>query len=136
MVVLILFEGLISNSSKLFLKKEKLTLLYRSKKHLDFIRNQTCIISYVEDVQACHIRILSDGGVGLKPSDFEIPMSYKYHRLQHDIGELNFYKKFCINPYEIALYYAKFSPCKRITEDHIKYLIGRKELYARLHQIK
>jgi len=108
--------------------------MYRSAKHLNFIRKQTCIISGQDDVQACHIRVLSDGGVGLKPSDFTIPMHYQFHKMQHDLGEIKFYARFGINPYEKSLYYAKLSPCKKITQDHLDYLKERKNLYARLYQ--
>ncbi len=108
--------------------------MYRSIKHINFIRQQPCCISGQEDVQACHIRVLSDAGISLKPSDFVIPMSYEYHRMQHDIGEIRFYQKFGINPYDLSLYYAKISPCKKITMKHLDYLEERKKIYARLYQ--
>tara|TARA_R100001463_G_scaffold54461_1_gene105516 strand:- start:837 stop:1166 length:330 start_codon:yes stop_codon:yes gene_type:complete len=108
--------------------------MYRSKKHLEFIRKQPCIISEQMGSQACHIRVLSDAGIGLKPSDFAIPMTYHFHRMSHDIGEIRFFQKFSINPYEIALYYAKLSLCKKITQEHLEYLKERKSIYERLHQ--
>ena len=107
--------------------------MYRSIKHLNFIRKQPCIISDQFDCQACHIRILSDGGTGLKPSDFAIPMIYQYHRLSHDMGEISFFTKFKINPYEIALFYAKQSPCNKITKHHIDYLKERISIYEGLY---
>ena len=130
--------------------------MYRSIKHLNFIRKQPCIISDQLDSQACHIRILSDAGVGLKPSDFAIPMTYYYHRMSHGIDLLSnkkFYskwtrkihswinierkkvfKKFNINPYDFAIFYAKNSPCKKITREHLEYLNERKSIYERLYK--
>lgn len=108
--------------------------MYRSIKHLNFIRKQPCIISDQLDSQACHIRILSDAGVGLKPSDFAIPMIYYYHRMSHDLGEIRFFQKFNINPYDFAIFYAKNSPCKKITREHLEYLNERKSIYERLYK--
>lgn len=107
--------------------------MYRSKKHLDFIRKQPCIISDQHDSQACHIRVLSDAGIGLKPSDFAIPMIYHYHRMSHDLGEVRFFQKFKINPYELALFYAKKSPCNKITKEHLEYLKERISIYEGLY---
>tara|TARA_R110000824_G_C15104432_1_gene666564 strand:- start:468 stop:803 length:336 start_codon:yes stop_codon:yes gene_type:complete len=109
--------------------------MYRSIKHLNYIRKKACLISQQYESQACHIRILSDGGTGLKPSDYcVLPFNYYYHKMQTDIGELTFYKKFNINPYEFAIFYAINSPCKKITKEHIEYLKERKSVYERLHQ--
>lgn len=46
------------------------------------------------DIEAAHVRIGTDGGVGQKPSDcFCLPLCSEHHRRQHQIGERSFEKE-------------------------------------------
>lgn len=65
----------------------------RSSKHLNFIRKLPCVVCGTkENVQACHIRIGGNGGMGLKPDDsLTIPMCHLHHTCQHNKGELSFW---------------------------------------------
>lgn len=110
--------------------------IIRSTKHLNYIRSQPCMIGQMAGSQACHIRILTDGGTGIKPSDFYIlPMEYRYHKISHDIGEARFYKEWQINPFIYAQMYVKMSPCNKVNNEAvIKQLEERAETYARIYQ--
>lgn len=118
------------------------TLLYfmkniiRSPKHLNYIRSLPCYISEQEPSQACHIRILSDGGTGLKPSDYyTLPFIHQYHKMQTDIGEQTFYAKFNINPFTLAKDLVIMSPCKKVNNEVvIKQLEERAKTYARIYK--
>ena len=46
-------------------------------------------------VQAHHIRLGTDGGIGLKPSDYyTIPLCVTHHKEVHDKGEFSTYNKY------------------------------------------
>lgn len=94
-------------------KKEKMGLrdsaIIRSRQHLVFVRSFVCSImdknGHVCDgkVEAAHVRTLTDGGTGLKPSDcFSIPLCSAAHREQHQIGESAFETKYQIKMRAIA----------------------------------
>tara|TARA_B100000424_G_scaffold100984_1_gene75821 strand:+ start:1456 stop:1794 length:339 start_codon:yes stop_codon:yes gene_type:complete len=110
--------------------------MIRSAKHLNFVRSLTCFISEQTPSQACHIRILTDGGTGMKPSDcFVLPFTYHYHKMQSDIGEINFYKKFNINPFNVAKSIIMLSNCKQINNTEvIKLMEERSKTYERIYQ--
>jgi hypothetical protein len=82
--------------------------MIRSKKHLDFIRSLECVICSAPNPQAAHLRIRTDGGTGLKPSDcYTTPLCAWCHRHQHDHGEKTFWagwepKKLCLALYEVS----------------------------------
>ena len=110
--------------------------IIKSTKHLNFIRSLPCYISEQTPSQACHIRILSDGGTGLKPSDYyTLPFIHQYHKMQTDIGEQTFYNKFNINPFTLAKELVIISPCKKVNNDAvIKQLEERAKTYARIYK--
>jgi hypothetical protein len=110
--------------------------IIRSVKHLNYIRSLPCYISNQEPSQACHIRILSDGGTGLKPSDYyTLPFIHQYHKMQTDIGEQSFYALFNINPFTYAKDLVIMSPCKKVNNDAvIKQLEERAKTYARIYK--
>jgi len=110
--------------------------IIRSTKHLNFIRSLPCYISEQTPSQACHIRILSDGGTGLKPSDcFVLPFIYQYHKMQTDLGEQSFYKKFNINPFTLAKELVIISPCRKVNNPEVLHLLDiRAKTYARIYQ--
>jgi len=85
--------------------------IIRSVKHLNFIRSLPCYISEQEPSQACHIRILSDGGTGLKPSDY------------------------LTLPFTLAKELVIISPCKKVNNEVvIKQLEERAKTYARIYK--
>lgn len=82
--------------------------------HLRYIRLCRCC---VEDafcdgrIEAAHVRIGSDGGTGLKPSDcYAVPLCQEHHRLQHKIGERRFWGMRKMDPHLVAESYWKLSP--------------------------
>ena len=71
---------------------------FRSRKYLDWIAQQPCIISRHKPNDRedwndpCHF------GFGAKPDDTRaIPMRHKYHVEQHQIGEKTFAEKYNID---------------------------------------
>ena len=65
----------------------------RSDKHLKFIRSLPCCVCRAKPPsEAAHIRLGSDGGMGLKPSDkFTVPLCHMCHSRQHQTGERTFW---------------------------------------------
>jgi hypothetical protein len=68
----------------------------RSKKHLSFIASLPCVFGNGYqcggDICAAHIRIGTNGGTALKPSDdFTVPLCFNHHQLQHSFGERKFW---------------------------------------------
>lgn len=60
----------------------------------------------MQNIQAAHIRVNSDGGMGQKPSDNRVlPLCHDCHALQHRIGEIKFWGGFegVVNAIELAL---------------------------------
>lgn len=109
--------------------------IIRSAKHLNFIRKQPCIITG-QKTQACHIRILTDGGTSIKPSDyFCIGLHKDLHRQQHYLGEISFYQKWSINPFKIAKNLVIMSDCKKVNNSMIIHLLDeRAKTYGRIYQ--
>lgn len=89
---------------------------FRSEKHLAWIRNQPSAASNESmGVEACHVRTGTDGGAGVKPSDFfALPLTLFEHRQQHSMSELAFWGRHDVrDPVALALVYAMRSPCER-----------------------
>lgn len=71
---------------------------FRSPDHLAWVRTQNCCFALIDhgqcggEVEAAHVRIGTDGGTGVKPSDFFVtPQCQKHHKLSHMIGERSFW---------------------------------------------
>lgn len=65
---------------------------FRSPKHLRFIRSLPCLICFSSASEAAHIRMFTDGGASLKPSDnYTVPLCHRDHLRQHNVGELTFW---------------------------------------------
>lgn len=63
--------------------------IIRSRKYLDYLRDQPCIITGLRDVEPAHLRLLGSGGTGVKPSDNRaLPLYWELHRRQSVEGEL------------------------------------------------
>ena len=87
--------------------------------HLQWLRGFECAVSDVEckgKVEAAHVRLGTDGGISLRPSDwFANPLCEHHHRaVQHAKGERTFEKTYQRQFFKglraAALYYAKQSP--------------------------
>ncbi len=73
----------------------------RSSKHLKFIRTLECAMCDSFYVEAAHLRMRTNGGMGMKPSDScVIPLCTAHHRMQHHIGEELFWTG--RNPHDLA----------------------------------
>ena len=66
----------------------------RSPRYLNWIRSHNCVVTQTQtDIQAHHVRLFGDGGVGLKPSDFRtVPLCAAQHAALHNMGEKSFWK--------------------------------------------
>jgi hypothetical protein len=91
----------------------------RCPSHLSWIRGHCCAIEGKPGhtcggkIEAAHVRIGTDGGMGVKPSDFyTIPLCAEGHALQHAIGEPAFERAFKISMLNIANELARKSPHK------------------------
>ena len=83
---------------------------HRDPKYLKWLREQKCVVSGKKAQCAHHIRLGTNGGSSLKPSDyFCIPLINSYHTTGSDalhiIGEDTFLKKFNLNKTELFIYY-------------------------------
>lgn len=77
----------------------------RNPAHLDFIRSLPCLkCGAPAPSEAAHIRIGTDGGTGLKPSDkFAAPLCHRCHIAeQHQRGERSFWGELGIDPLDVA----------------------------------
>jgi hypothetical protein len=62
-------------------------------------------------VECAHVRVGTDGGVGLKPSDcWAISLCEHHHVEQHSIGEPAFEERYDIDLSAIAQEFARRSP--------------------------
>jgi hypothetical protein len=65
-------------------------------------------------IEAAHVRIGTDGGMGVKPSDiYTIPLCTGAHAEQHAIGEPAFARKYGIDMRRIADELARVSPHRK-----------------------
>jgi hypothetical protein len=91
-----------------------------SIKHQKFVASFPCVVCGNDtQVQCCHIRSIpkvGNVGKGIRDDRFCIPMCFTCHTLQHQIGELEFFYKFNINPIAVSLKLAIISPCIKINQ--------------------
>ena len=83
---------------------------HRNNRYLSWLREQKCVVSGEKAQCAHHIRLGTNGGKGLKPSDyFCIPLLNEYHttgkEALHLIGEDTFLKRFNIEPHLVFTNY-------------------------------
>jgi len=78
----------------------------RCRGHLQWVRGHECVVSNsmcAGNIEACHVRSGTDGGMGVKPSDrYVFPGCTVHHAEQHRIGEQQFARKYSINLRQIA----------------------------------
>lgn len=77
-------------------KKPKRETRFRSQRHLKHVRSFACCACDSEvNIEAAHVRLGSDGGMSMKPSDFyAVPLCggpHGCHQRQHTQGERTFW---------------------------------------------
>ena len=88
--------------------------------HRAWIRKHHCSVPACQTlpVECAHIRIGTDGGIALKPSDrWIISLCAEHHREQHQLGERRFQTKYRLDLVGLAREFARKSP-------HFAKLIG------------
>ena len=94
--------------------------IINSVKHQKFVASFPCVVcGNNTQVQCCHIRSipkLGNVGKGIRDDAYCIPMCFTCHNLQHEIGELEFFGKFNINPILISMKLSIISPCVKINQ--------------------
>lgn len=85
---------------------------HRNADYLSWLRKERCLISGRKAQCAHHIRLGTNGGSGLKPSDyFCIPLLNEYHSTGlfaiHGIGEATFFEMFSLNKGKLFVSYLR-----------------------------
>lgn len=94
-------------------KREK---RWRSPAHLSFVRSHQCCVPGCQrlPIEAAHVRIGGQGGMGFKPPDWcAISLCSHHHQEQHTIGERSFEKAHGIDMQALADEFGKESPKAR-----------------------
>jgi hypothetical protein len=95
--------------------------IVHSEKHRKFVASFPCVVCGNDNqVQCCHIRSipkLGNVGKGIRDDKYCIPMCFTCHNLQHQIGELEFFERFNINPILISMKLSIISPCNKINQE-------------------
>lgn len=66
----------------------------RDPGHLKFITTLPCLICDQEPSDPHHLKALTDGGMGIKPSDsFAVPLCRQHHSELHQKGERTFFNR-------------------------------------------
>lgn len=84
----------------------------RSPAHRAWVRRHACCVCGSQTAIECaHVRVGTDGGTGIKPSDrWTVSLCRDCHSEQHRIGEPSFEKLHGINLKELAAAFFKASP--------------------------
>ncbi len=85
---------------------------HRNQKYLAWLRKQNCAVSNKKAECAHHIRLGTNGGTGIKPSDyFCLPLINEYHttgtQALHIIGEETFIKQYELDTITLFINYLK-----------------------------
>lgn len=92
---------------------------WKSPAHLSFVRSHHCVVPGCArlPIEAAHVRLGSDGAMGVKPSDyFAVSLcggGDGHHAESHRIGEDSFQAKHGINLLALAAEFAAKSPKAR-----------------------
>jgi len=102
-------------------KKAKRETRFRSQRHLKHVRSHACVACDAEaPIEAAHVRLGSDGGMGSKPSDFYAVALCGgpdgCHARQHSIGERTFWQGKDVQA--IMGEFIRTSPVRREIEVH------------------
>lgn len=92
-------------------------------RHEKWVRGFSCVAGRPGEhdcspkVECCHVRTGTGAGTGIKPcSWWAIPLCSRHHRLQHELGEATFAKRYDIDLRELALKLARMSPDLKMRE--------------------
>lgn len=90
----------------------------RSPAHRKWVREHACCgCGSTAAIECAHVRVGTDGGTGIKPSDrWTISLCRDCHSEQHQIGEPEFERRHKINMRELAAAFFKASPHKNKLE--------------------
>ena len=93
----------------------------RCPQHLKWIRGHECLVQSTNcggQIEAAHVRGGTDGGMGVKPSDFwAVPLCRTHHAQQHRLGEQMFQAHHQIDMRAIAQALALRSPHRKRWEN-------------------
>lgn len=91
----------------------------RSRQHTRYVEGFCCCVcGSASGVKAAHLRLRTDGGEGLKPSDaWTTPLCFACHITdQHQKGERGFWTRSGLNPWKICIDLSHRSPDPAIRE--------------------
>lgn len=94
-------------------KEAKREKRWRSPAHLSFVRSHECCVPNCHErpIEAAHVRIGGQGGMGFKPPDWcVISLCSTHHQRQHSVGERTFQQEYGIDMQALADEFAKASP--------------------------
>ena len=94
-------------------KKPRREAQVRCPAHRAWVRSHTCSVSGCDGrpIECAHVRIGTDGGTGLKPSDlFCLSLCAAHHRSSHTHGEMTFERDHHIDLKAKAAEFAAASP--------------------------
>lgn len=79
---------------------------HRNPLYLSFIRSRPCLVCEATlEIEAAHVRVGGDGGVGLKPSDYRaVPLCHRHHAQQHRDGERTFWRWLGADPNAVIIH--------------------------------
>lgn len=86
---------------------------WRSQAHCNFVRSHECCVPGcgARPIEVAHVRRGSDGGMGKKPSDWNVlSLCRDHHAEQHRIGEESFERRYKIDLRRMADTFALASP--------------------------
>jgi hypothetical protein len=84
----------------------------RSPGHRAFVRRHACCVCGSQvAIECAHVRDGNGGGISMKPSDRHcVSLCKPCHALQHQIGEVSFWRSAKIDPNKLAAEFVKASP--------------------------
>lgn len=94
-------------------KARKRTGRWRSIAHCNYVRGHECSVPgcVARPIEVAHVRRGSDGGIGRKPSDWNVlSLCRDHHSEQHRIGEESFEQRYGIDLRRVADTFAIASP--------------------------
>jgi len=99
-------------------KAKKEGARFKSQRHLRHVREHACVnCDASAPIEAAHVRIGSDHGMGRKPSDyFAVALCKDCHARQHNMGEVSFWQGKDIAA--IIAAFVRSSPVRREIEAH------------------
>ncbi len=94
---------------------------WKSQSHLTHVRKHACVACDASaPIEAAHVRLGSDGGLGRKPSDwFAVPLCggpQGCHQRQHAMGEGSFWRMVGKDPQAVIAELIRTSPKRREIE--------------------